>query len=124
MIIEVPVLSFTRIHAEPGAAGYVYALRTTGILSVTQSIPRLAREVLYQVYTSTVNISSLYRAVNKENKRRRSCSLGSISLQELNHLVREHGGANIITSCPALWEIDVTSVRDSTPLRFSTKVVS
>ena len=88
MIIEAPVLSFTRIHTEPGAAGYMYALRTKGILHVTQSIPRLAREVLYQVYHSTVNISSMYRAVNKQNKRRRSHSLVSISLQELRDLAR------------------------------------
>ena len=84
------MLSFTRVRTEPGAAGYMYALRTRGILHVTQSIPRLAREVLYQVYNSTVNISSLYRSVNKENKRRRAYSLVSISLQELNDLVREH----------------------------------
>ena len=44
----------------------MYALRTKGMLCVTQSIPRVAREVLYQVYNSTVNISSLYRAFNKE----------------------------------------------------------
>ena len=99
MIIEAPVLSFTRIHTEPGAAGYLYALRTKGMLHVTQSIPRLAREVLHRVYNSTVNISSLYRAVNKQNKRRRAYSLVSISLQELNDLVREHGGANTITNC-------------------------
>ena len=67
MIIEVPALSFTRIYTEPGAAGYMYALRTNGMLYVTQSTPHLAREVLYQVYNSTVNISSLYRAVNKQN---------------------------------------------------------
>ena len=89
MIIEVPVLSFTRIHAEPGAAGYMYALRAKGMLYVTQRISRLAREALYQVYNSTV----------------------SISLQELNDLVREHGGASIITSCPDR-EIDVTSVHE------------
>ena len=113
MIIEVPVLSFTRIHTEPGAAGYMYALRTKGVLYVTQSIPRLAREVLYQVYNSTVNISSsLYRSVNKENKRRSSYSLVSISLPELNDLVREHGGANIITRCPDLWEFDMASIRE------------
>ena len=112
MIIEVPVLSFTRIHADPGAAGYMYALRAKGILHVTQSIPRLAREVLCQVYNSTINISSLHRAVKKETRRRRSYSLVSISLQELNDLVREHGGANVVTSCPDLWEIDVTSVRE------------
>ena len=112
MIIKVPVLSYTRVRTEPGAAGYMYALRTRGILYVTQSIPRLAREVLYQVYNSTVNISSLYRSVNKENKRRRSYSLVSISLQELNDLVREHGGANIITSCPDLWEFDIASIRE------------
>ena len=111
MIIEVPVLSFTRIHAEPGPAGYGYALRTKGILYVAQGIPRLAREVLYQVYNITVNISSLHRGVNKEYKRR-SYSLVSVSLQELNDLVREHGGANILTSCPDLWEIGVTSVRE------------
>ena len=81
MIIEVPVLPFTRVRAEPSAAGYIYALRARGILHVTQSTPRLAREVLYQVYNSTVNISSLYRSVNKENKRRRSYSLVSIALQ-------------------------------------------
>ena len=91
----------------------MYALRTKGMLRVTQSIPRLAREVLYQVYNSTVNISSLYRAVNKQNKPRRAYSLVSISLQELNDLVREHGGASIITSCSDLWEIDVTSIRNS-----------
>ena len=34
MIIEVPVLSFTRVRTEPGAAGYMYALRTRGILLV------------------------------------------------------------------------------------------
>ena len=112
MIIEVPVLSFTRIRTEPGAAGYMYALRTKGMLHVTQSIPRLAREVLYQVYNNTVNISSLQRAVNKENKRRRAYNLVSTSLQDLNDLLREHGGASIITSCPDLWEIDVTSVRE------------
>ena len=112
MIIEAPVLPLTRVHTEPGAAGYMYALRTKGTLYAKQSIPRLAREVLCQVYNSTVNISSLYRAVNKQNKRRRSYSLVSISLQELNDLAREHGGANIITSCPDLWEIDVTSVRE------------
>ena len=88
----------------------MYALRAKGMLYVTQSIERLAREVLYQVYNSTVNISSLYRAVSKENTRRRSYSLVSISLQELNDLVREHGGTNIITSCPDLREIGVTSV--------------
>jgi hypothetical protein len=77
-----------------------------------QSIPRLARQVLYQVYNSTVNISSLYRAVNKENKRQRAYSLVSISLQELNDLAREHGGANIITSCPDLWEFDMASIRE------------
>ena len=103
MIIEVPVLSLTRVRTEPSAAGYMYALRTRGILHVTQSIPR-AR--LCQVY------NSVYRSVNKENKRRRSYSLVSISLQELNDLVREHGGASIITSCPDLWEIDVTSIRE------------
>ena len=106
------MLSFTRVRTEPGAAGYMYALRTRGILHVTQSIPRLAREVLYQVYNSPVNISSLYRSVNKENKRRRAYSLVSISLQELNDLVREHGGANIITSCPDLWEFDMASIRE------------
>ena len=90
----------------------MYALRTKGMLHVAQSIPRPAREVLHQVYSSTVNISSLYRAVNKENKRRRAYSLVSISLQELNDLVREHGGASIITKCPDLWEIDVTSVHE------------
>ena len=89
----------------------MYALRTKGMLHVTQSIPRLAREVLYQVHNSTVNISLLYRAVSKEDKRRRAYSLVGISLQELNDLVREHGGASIIT-CPDLWEIDVTSVRE------------
>ena len=90
----------------------MYALRTKGMLYVPQSIPRLAREVLCQVYNSTVNISSLYRAVNKEKKCRRVYSLVSIPLQELNDLVREHGGASIITSCPDLWEIDVTSSRE------------
>ena len=89
----------------------MYALRTKGLLCVMQGIPRLAREVLHQVHNSTVNISSLYRSVNKENKRR-SYSLVSISLQELNDLVREHGGASIITSCPDPWDIDVTSVRE------------
>ena len=89
----------------------MFALRTKGALQVTQSIPRLAREVLYQVYNSTVNISSLYRSVNKENKRR-SYSLVSISLQELNNLVRKHRGASIIASCPDLWEIDMTSIRE------------
>ena len=75
MIIEVPALSFTRIHTETSAAGYVCALRTRGILYVTQSTPRLAREVVYQVHNSTVKTSSLYRSVNKENKRRRTYSL-------------------------------------------------
>ena len=112
MIIEVPVLPFTRVRTELGAAGYMYVLRTKGMLYVTQSIPRLAREVLYQVYNSTVNISSLHRAVNKQHKRRRSYSLVSISLQELNGFVREHGGANIITSRPDLRETDVASVRE------------
>ena len=78
----------------------MYGLRTKGLLYATQSIPRLARAVLHQVYNSTVNISSLCRAVNKENKHRRAYSLVSISLQELNDLVREHDGANIITPLP------------------------
>ena len=83
------------------------------MLYVTQSIARVAREVLCQVHNSTVNIPSLYRAVNKENNGRRAYSLVSIALQELNDLlVREHGGASIITSCPDLWEIDVTSARE------------
>ena len=90
----------------------MYALRTKRVLRVTQSLPRLAREVLRQVYNNTVNISSLYRAVNQQNKRRRAYKLVSISLQELNDLVREHGEASIITSCPDLWELDATSVRE------------
>ena len=90
----------------------MYALRTKVILHVTQSIPRLAREVLHQVFNSTINISSVHRSVNKENKRRTSYNLVSVSLPELNEVVREHGGADIITSCPDLWEIDVTSIRE------------
>ena len=102
MLIEAPALSFTGIHTEPHAAGYMFALRTRSVLCVKRSIPRLAREVLHQVYNNTVNISSLHRSVNKANKRWRSYSLVSISLQELNDLVREHGGANAIASCPDL----------------------
>ena len=123
MIIEVPALSLTRNHAELGAAGYVYALRARGILHVTQSIPRLAREVLCQFYNSTVNSFSLYRAVNKQNQRRRSYTLVSISLQELNDLAREHGGANIIISCPLGDRCD-SHPRRHMPLNFSAKVVS
>ena len=46
-------------------------------------------------------------------------------LQERNDLVREHGGANIITSCPDLWEIDVTSIREqhAAPLYHQGRVV-
>ena len=62
------------------------------------------------MYKSTVNVSSLRRSVNKGNKRRRSYSLVSTSLQEFNDLVREHGGANIIASCPDLCEMDVNSI--------------
>ena len=102
MIIEVPVLSLTRMHTEPGAAGYMHVLRTKGILHVTQSIPRLAREVLYQVCNSTVNISSLYRAVNKQNKRRRSYSLVSISQLELSDRpTTSRGSTAERTSSPA-----------------------
>ena len=50
--------------------------------------------------------------MNKENKRRRADNLVSVSLQELNDLVREHGGAYIITNCPDLWETDMTSIRE------------
>ena len=116
MLIEIPPLLFTDIQPEPGAVGHVYALRLHADakkLYVTQSIPRLAREVFYTLYGSSINISTLYRSVDQPVKRRRPrCyTLTSVGLEELNKLVRTHQGATCVVGTPELWSFDLSSVQ-------------
>ena len=113
MLIEIPPVSFTDIQPEPGAVGHVYALLLHTKLYITQSIPRLAREVFYTLYGSSINISTLYRSVDQPVKRRRPrCyTLTHVSLEQLNKLVRTHQGATCVVGTPELWSFDLSSVQ-------------
>ena len=109
MLIEIPPVSFTDIQPEPGAVGHVYALRlhADDKLYITQSIPRLAREVFYTLYGSSINISTLYRAVDQAVKQRRprSYTLRHVTLEELNKLVQQHQGAVCVVGEPDRWSV-------------------
>ena len=125
MLIEIPPVSFTSIDAEPGAVGHVYALLLHDHLYITQSIPRLAREVFYALYGSSINISTLYRAINQPVKKRRPrCyMLTHVSLGELNELVQHYQGAVCVVGDPERWNFDLQSAK-STPLLRSCTVAS
>ena len=124
MLIEIPPVSFTTIEAEPGAVGHVYALRLHADtkLYITQSIPRLAREVFYTLYGSSINISTLYRSVDQPVKRRRPrCyTLTHVSLEQLNALVKQHQGAVCVVGAPELWSFDLQSANSTPDLRSCT----
>ena len=121
MLIVAPAVSFpSSIQPEPGAAGYVYVFHAhadPGKIYVTQSIPRLAREVLYGLYGSSLNISSLYRSVDQPSKTRRarSYTLTSVSIDRLNELLKLYGGATFVVGSPELWCFDLASVRVEHP---------
>ena len=114
MLIEIPPVSFIDIQPEPGAVGQVYALRlhSDSKLYITQSIPRLAREVLFGLCGSDVNISSLYPSVAQPLKqhRARNYSLLSAGLQQVNEVLKVYGGATIVVGQAELWSFDLQSV--------------
>ena len=122
MLIEIPPVSFTSIDAEPGAVGHVYALLLHDHLYITQSIPRLAREVFYALYGSSINISTLYRAINQPVKKRRPrCyMLKQVNLGDLNELVRQHQGAVCVVGDPDRWSFDLQSAKSTPDLRSCT----
>ena len=115
MLIQVPAISFIDILPEPGAVGHVYVLQVhaepTNIY-VTQSIPRLAREVFFGLYGSSINISSLYRSVDQPTKRRRprSYTLTSVNIDRLNDMMKTYDGATVVVGLPELWRFDLASV--------------
>ena len=76
-------------------------------LYITQSIPRLAREVFYTLHGSSINISTLYRSVDQPVKRRRprSYMLKQVNLEELNKLVQQHQGAVCVVGEPDRWSV-------------------
>ena len=116
MLVKIPPLSFTNVVPEPNTIGLLYVWTTRQDpekIYVTQSIPRLAREVLYRIYDSSINISSLYRSLTLPTKRRRRrmwYELKVVNLEELNELVSKNG-ANVVTAHPELWEFDMSSLR-------------
>ena len=116
MLVQIPPLSFTNVVAEPNTIGLLYVWTTRKDpekIYVTQSIPRLAREVLYRIYDSSINISSLYRSLTLPTKRKRRqmwYELKVVDLQELNELVSK-SGACVITGHPHLWEFDMSSLQ-------------
>ena len=115
MLIVAPAVSFSSIEPEPGAAGYVYVFHTHADptkIYVTQSIPRLAREVLYGLYGSSLNISSLCRSIDQPSKQRRArgYTLTSVDIDRLNELLNLYGGATFVVGCPELWCFDLASV--------------
>jgi hypothetical protein len=116
MLVQIPPLSFTNVVPEPNTIGLLYVWTTRQDpekLYITQSIPRLAREVLYRIYDSSINISSLYRSLTLPTKRRRRrmwYELKVVNLEELNELVSK-SGANVVTGHPELWEFDMSSLR-------------
>ena len=112
MLIQVPAISFIDILPEPGAVGHVYVLQVHADPTktyVTQSIPRLAREVFFG---SSINISSLYRSVDQPTKRRRprSYMLTSVDLDRLNDMMKAYDGATVVVGLPELWRFDLASV--------------
>ena len=115
MLIDAPPVFFTSILPEPGAAGYVYVFRMNADprkIYVTQSIPRLAHEVLFGLYGSAINSSSLYRSVDPPSSQRgaRSYTLISVDLDRLNDLMKLYGGATFVVGKPELWSFDLASV--------------
>ena len=115
MLIDAPPVSFTSILPEPRAAGYVYVFRMNADprkIYVTQSNPRLAREVLFGLYGSAISISSLYRSVDQPSKQRRarSYTLISVDLDRLNCLLKFYGGATFVVGQLDLWSFDLASV--------------
>ena len=122
MLIEIPPVSFTTIEAEPGAVGHVYALLLHAKLYITQSIPRLAREVFHTLHGSSINISTLYRSVDQPVKRRRPrCyMLKHVSLGELNELVQHYQGAVCVVGDPDRWSFDLQSAKSTPDLRSCT----
>ena len=112
MLIQAPPLCLTSIATEPGAAGYVYVFHLHADpqkIYIAQSIPRLAREVLFGLYGSDIIICSLYRSVDQPLKQRRArnYSLVSASLQPVNEVLKVYGGATIVVGQPELWSFDL-----------------
>ena len=71
MLVQIPPLSFTNVVAEPYTLGLLYVWTTSqdpDKLYITQSIPRLAREVLYRICDYSINMSSLYRSLTVPTK--------------------------------------------------------
>ena len=105
MLVQIPPLSFTNVIAEPNTIGLLYVWTTRqdpDKLYIKQSIPRLAREVLYRIYDCNINISSLYRSLTVPTKRKRRqmwYELRIVDLQELNKLVSKKG-ANVVHWSP------------------------
>ena len=116
MLVQIPPLSLTNVAAEPNTIGLLYVWTTSqdpDKLYITQSIPRLAREVLYRIYDCIINISSLYRSLTVPTKRKRRqmwYELRIVDLQELNKLVSKKG-VSVVTGHPELWEFDLSSLR-------------
>ena len=115
MLIVAPAVSFSSMEPEPGAAGYVYVFHTHAdpykkICHAKH--PRLAREVLYGLYGSSLNISSLYRSIDQPSKQRRArgYTLTSVDIDRLNELLNLYGGATFVVGCPELWCFDLASV--------------
>ena len=115
MLIQVPAISFIDILPKPGAVGQVYVLQVHADptkIYVTQSIPRLAREVFFGLYGSSINISSLYRSVDQPTKRRRprSYTLTSVDIDRLNDMMKTYDGATVVVGLPELWRFDLASI--------------
>ena len=116
MLVQIPPLSFTNVVAEPNTIGLLYVWTTRqdpDELYIMQSIPRLAREVLYRIYDCSINISNLYRSLTAPTKRKRRQmwhELRIVDLQELNKLVPTKR-ASMVTGHPELLEFDMSSLR-------------
>ena len=69
--------------------------------------------MLYRIYDSSINISSLYRSLAVPTKRKRRQmwhELRIVDLHELNKLVSKKG-ASMATGHAELWEFDMSSLR-------------
>ena len=71
--------------------------------------------MLFGLYGSAINISSLYRSVDQPSKQRRarSYTLISVDLDRLNDLLNLHGGAGgatFVVGQLGLWSFDLASV--------------
>ena len=68
--------------------------------------------MLYGLYGSSLNISSLYRSVDQPSKRRRArgFTLTSVDIDRLNRLLNLYGGTTCVVGCPELWCFDLASV--------------